>query len=152
NTAGKGWTRERQTPEKTPRPDYLSAGVGDDRSASAAPGDSCSRRTRRHAAPDAARDPSSGYARTESVQFLSLPGMVCGSQKEGATAGRLLYSRSGRRVRGGAKGSFGPSPFLYGRTHCFHQTSPAHGAAPPSVVGDHEHAESGEISLRPHER
>src|SRR2546427_8277075 len=30
--------------------------------------------------------------------------------------------------------------------------SPAHGAAPPSVVGDHEHADSAKVCLRPHER
>src|SRR5580692_4863270 len=82
HTAGKGWQRERPTAETTACPDHLAARMADDRGASGAPRDSRARRTGRHAAPDAAPDPPRGYARTESVQFLSLPGMVRRDRKK----------------------------------------------------------------------
>lgn len=109
-----GARQEGQTAEKTPSVDYFSARVADDRSASAPPGDSRSRRTRRHAASSTTPDPSCRHARTASLQFLSLPGMVCGSRKEGVTTGRLLGSRTARRVRRGAEGSLGLGPFVHG--------------------------------------
>src|ERR1700674_2625846 len=103
NIGGKGSPRERQIAQKTSPLDHVSARMANDCSARATSRYSRPRRTRWHAARYATRNGPRGHARAESIQFLALQRMVCGSRKESAPARRLFRRWVRGCLRGGAK-------------------------------------------------
>ena len=141
----------RDSYEKTPLSDHVSPGMADDRSTRASSGDSRPGRARRHPTANASPDSAGRYARAESIQFLTLPGMVCRNRKEERSDWETIPSLDWKISASWSE--------RISRTWSI--LAPLTALPSSAVCGSwlvirigcrgHEHFEPGEVPLRPHE-
>src|SRR5438270_10076423 len=113
STGWKGLPLERQIVEKASPFDPFSSGKADHRDPRASPVSSGACRTRRYAVNTPRAVLLVDTREQNPFHFSRCGEWFAGIEKKSAQAGRLFPWRVGRRLRGGAKRSFGFGPFLY---------------------------------------